>query len=401
MHDICIIGVGTAGAFALQKILTEDKNAKVIVFDAGRPGLKRRHQVFGFLGCLPGSDGKLYISDLNTVYGISGAKKTNNAKQWVSDQLNDIIDLKYVKASKPSINLQKKIKKNNYDITLHDFYQLYPKNIHALSRQLVSQMEANTNLVSSFDNEVLNIFKHKNHFIVLTSAGEFSCKKVLLSAGRGGWRWAGQLFQNFGLTENNNETKFGIRAEISNSCMQEFNGSSCSLQNNDIEIGPIGWNGTTIPEDHIDIAISAFRSNEQRWHTDKASFNIIKTLNFEDYGYQQAERLSKLTFILGNDRMSKEKLSTLAFNKSKFSVIEEYKWIPQELQRLNGIVPDLIEKGMFYVPTIIPLAPQINIHSDFSTDIKGLYCAGESANVPGLYGAMLSGAIVADALMKN
>jgi len=68
--DIAIIGAGVAGAIATYKIKQKHKNAKIALFDVGRPWMKRRRQVEGWLGCLPNSDGKLYLNNISEVSNL-------------------------------------------------------------------------------------------------------------------------------------------------------------------------------------------------------------------------------------------------------------------------------------------------------------------------------------------
>ena len=77
-YDIGIIGAGVAGAFAALRIAKEYKNFKTIVFDLGRPPMKRRRQLEGWFGCLPNSDGKFYLSDLVCIAIAYGIQETIN-----------------------------------------------------------------------------------------------------------------------------------------------------------------------------------------------------------------------------------------------------------------------------------------------------------------------------------
>ncbi len=396
-----MLGCGTAGSFALFRLLEQNKGLKIAVFDAGRPPMKRRHQLYGFLGCLPSGDGKFYVNDQTSVSDVVGYKKTANANKWMLEQLGQVMDTKLIKDSRPSLSAEKRIKKNGFDLITNNYYQFCPKDIHSFSRYIVSYLEKENNNIYSFDNEILQVLKNKNHFSIMTNEGEFHCKKIIVSVGRGGWRWLGNLFNNFGIIEDNNTAEFGIRVEMPEDYMKDFNKSNCSLLKESLDIGPLSWNGTVIPEDHIDMAICSFRSNETRWNSDKVSFNMLGRKYFFENGWQQVDRIGKLTFILGNDRMMKERISLIMNKKSKISVIPEYNWLIEELKELENVMPGLLEKGSFYVPTIMPMTPKINIGSNFSTEVNNMYVAGESAGVKGLYGAALSGMLVADSICKG
>ena len=172
--------------------------------------------------------------------------------------------------------MTKKINKLDFNILLNDYIQLYPKEIHALSKLIADKIDLNKNIHCSYDNEILEgnpvAIQKKGNFIVTTSTAEFKCKKIIIATGRSGWRWNSDLFKSFGIVDDNNCARFGSRIEISSSYMKDFNKSNCSLIKEQYEIGPFSWNGTIIPEDHIDVAISAFRSNENRWKSEKVSF---------------------------------------------------------------------------------------------------------------------------------
>ena len=408
--DCGIIGAGVAGAFAALRLSKENKNVKAIIFDLGRPPMKRRRQLEGWLGVLPNSDGKLYLSDKDKVAEIVGNRKINSSTKWVNNVFSQVSNFKTIKDKAPSASTEKKLKKNNFILQLNNHVQLYPKDIHSLSKYISDIIEENKNITCCFDNEVLKITKQKNMFVIQTENQEYKCKKIILCTGRSGWRWASELYSNFGIIEDNSTAKFGIRMELPATSMKEFNKSNCSIYKNDgsLEIGPLSWFGTVIPEDHVDLAISSFRSNENRWKSDKVSFNFIGNLPTEslppsfikDQGYQQTDRIGKLIFVLSNDRILKEKVSTIINDKSKGLIIPEYEWVGKSLEEFSEIMPDILTKAYFHVPTIIPLPPKINIGNNLETEVDGMFVAGENGGIVGLYAAACMGTIAADGVCK-
>lgn len=399
-YDIGIIGTGVAGVLASYKIAKENKNCKTILFDLGRPPLKRRRQLEGWLGALPNSDGKLYQRDLERVLTVAGTRGTKSANNFVNSLLSEVSDLKLVKDKGPSVSCQKRIAKNNYSFITNDYIQLYTKEIHQLSRVVSQFLETSGNFTYNFDDEVVSITKQKGLFCVQTQFKEFKCKKILMCVGRSGWRWAGDVFSKFGIIESNNTSKYGIRVEMQSPLLKDFSKSTCSLTKDNVEVGPFNWGGTVIPEDHVDLAISSFRSNENRWKTDKVSFNIIGNLQNKNCGMQQTDRIGKLTFVLANDRIIKEKVSHIVNKKSTISVIPEYDWLRKDIEDLSKIIPDLQAKGYFYVPTIIPMAPQINIGTNMETEVNGLFVAGETAGIHGILSAAVTGVIAGASMLK-
>jgi len=401
-YDVGIIGAGIAGAFATLKIAKDHKNAKTILFDLGRPPMKRRRQLEGWLGCLPNSDGKLYINDVNKVADVVGTRKTKSARTLFDKVLSNVSDeFKIIKDKAPSATVDKKIKKLGYEIQLNDYIQIYPKDIHALSKYMAETIEQSKNVTFSFDNEVKRIYKTKNVFTVITEEQEYKCKKLIIAVGRSGWRWASEIYNSLGIVDNNDIARFGIRVEMNATHMKEFNKSNCTiLKGSELEIGPLSWNGTVIPEDHLDMAISAFRSNENRWKSDKVSFSLIGNRLFPDAGFEQTNRIGQLTFVLTNDRIIKEKVSHILTGKSKISMMHEYDWLKETLEEVTGIIPEIITKAYFHAPTINPLPPKINLGDNLESEVDGMFVAGESAGIHGILSAGLTGLIAATSACK-
>jgi hypothetical protein len=399
--DVGIIGAGVAGAFATMKMAKDHKNVKTILFDLGRPPMKRRRQLEGWLGCLPNSDGKLYLSDLNRVTDLVGLRKSKAAYNWFHKTISNVENFKVVKDRSPSAAVEKRFKKIGYDVSLNDYIQMYPKDIHTLSKFMSESIEKYKNITFSFDNEVKKIRKEKGLFVVSTETQEYRCKKLIVAVGRSGWRWARDLYNDFGIVDNNDVAKFGIRIELSAQVMKEFNKSNCSLfKGEDIEIGPFSWYGTVIPEDHLDLAISAFRSNENRWKSDKVSFSLIGYRPFPNSGFEQTDRIGKLMFVLCNDRIIRERVSHILTGKAKVSMIKEYDWLKDTITELSSAIPELTTKAYYHVPTILPMAPKINIGSNLETEVEGMFVVGESAGVHGILAAGVMGAIAADNACK-
>lgn len=399
--DVGIIGAGVAGAFATMRMAKDHKNVKTILFDLGRPPMKRRRQLEGWLGCLPNSDGKLYLKDLDKVSELVGLRKMKSSYGWFQKVLSNVDDFKITKDKAPNVSVEKRLKKIGYDVSLNDYIQIYPKDIHILSKYMAETVEGCKNITFSFDNEVKKVYKQKNMFVIVTEEQEYRCKKLIIAVGRSGWRWAKELYAGFGIVDNNDIARFGIRIELNAPVMKDFNKSNCTLTKGDeLEIGPFSWYGTVIPEDHLDVAISAFRSNENRWKSDKVSFSLIGNRPFPETGFEQTDRIGKLTFVLSNDRIIKERVAHILTGKSKISIIPEYDWLKETITEFASAIPEIASKAYFHVPTIMPLAPKINIGTNLETEMEGMFVAGESAGIHGILSAGTMGIIAADNACK-
>lgn len=401
VFDICIVGAGVAGLFAAYRLSEKKKKQKVIIVEVGRAAAKRRLQMTGYFGLLMNSDGKFYSNDIKNTASLIGIKKSKSLSKYVKSIIKQVSDCKNIKDTTPSKSMLKKIKKSGFKIQTNDLFQLYPKDIHALSRIIASKIEAaGYTSAMSFDNEALTITKQKNIFTIQTEKGEIQAKKVIFCVGRSGWRWAQEVFTNFGLVEEDDYARFGIRIEMPSHILKDFNGSNCKLYKPDVEIGPLSWSGCVVPEDHINMAIASFRSNEERWETDKVSFQLIANVRYPNEGCKQTQRIGELTWILANERIAKERISAILNKKSRVSIMSEYNWLSKYIKDLSAIIPEVMTKAYFHIPTIIPLPPGINIGTNLETELDNFYVAGETAGVMGLYAAAIMGCAAADAVSK-
>jgi len=401
-YDIGIIGAGIAGSIAAYRISKKHPNLQVALFDIGRPPGKRRRQLEGFMGSLPAGDGKLYPNDIEELISPSNGNKVLDGRKVrpVADEVISWIEsvgkTKLTKTPKISASLLRKLNKQ-FVVQELDYYSWHPNQIHQFSKEISSSFEE-SNIIQLFDTIITRITKSKDDFHVFSHNAEFLCKKVIIATGRSGWKYVGELLSELNVAIEDDIARYGIRAEIPSKFMKEFNESHSIITNGCDEIGPLCWNGTVIPEDHADnLVISAFRSNEERWKSEKVSFAITTTI---DGGTAEADRISKLAFLLSNDRISKEKIKTFMKDESQLSSLSEFKELKPLIEQLNCYIPDLISQGSFYAPMLIPHPVTTKLNSDLETECSGCYLAGEAADIFGIVSAMITGMIAADAACK-
>lgn len=401
--DVAIIGAGVAGTFAALRMVEKHSDASVILFDIGRPPGKRRRQIEGFLGCFPTGDGKLYENDLERVKNVVDGRKATPAYKWVHSYLEEVNRMKLVKTPRLSAACRKRLKKAEYSFEYNNYYQWKPESVHDLSKLVSEIFEDSPNLTYSFDNEVFSLRKNSDGlFEIQSEEGTALAKKVILAVGRSGWRWVTNLYDDLGIISCDDFMRFGVRVEMNAADLGDFNKSHCTLKNADesLELGPFQWAGTIIPEDHSDLVISAFRSNEDRWKSRKVTFSLLRTHFFQDQGSVQADRLGKLSFLMFNDRVSREKIKTFIKGKSNLNLIPEFNWLKKDLEALEDVVPGICQHGYFHVPHIDPKPAEIRIGPNLETEVEGMFVTGEAAGIPGLLSAAITGSIAADSACK-
>lgn len=400
--DVCIIGCGVAGTLASLRIHEKYKSIKTLVIELGKPPGKRRRFLEGFLGLFPNSDGKLFIDDTQQLLEFIDGRSVAAAERFVYRWLEQVGPTKVAPNKLPAASVLKKIDQNDFEFKNLDYIQWKPENIHQLSKLISETTEASKNLNYSFNNEVFKILKKKDGFIISTEEGEIFAKQILLATGRSGWRWATQLYKDLGMEIQNDYATYGVWVEMAASYMKEFNSCCCSIKGNDLEIGPLSWNGTIMPEDHSDAVSSCFRSgdNEKRWDSDKVSFSLMSKKYFKDEGVYQADRVCKLTYLVCNDRIGREKIKTILDKESQISILPEYDWLPEAIETVSKIIPNVKTRGYYLAPNIQNMPAQIRLGSNLESEIDGLFVAGENAGIKGLLGAALSGTLAADSMCK-
>lgn len=406
--DIGIIGAGPAGIFAALRLAERHKNLKVVVFEFGPPPpnclrqdpihvKRRRRQLEGYLGCFPTGDGKIYLDeDADKVLEIVDGRRVKAVKEWLSTQLNEVSAPREIKTKHPSATIKKTIADNGFSLVMHTYDQWNPDQIHKLSKITSEKIEAAGNVFFSFDTEVFDFLKSDKKFVVNTSQGDFNCKKLILGVGRIGWRWVNNIYKNLGLLQQNNIARYGIRVELPSSALKEFHKAHCSLVREELSVGPLQWSGSIIQEDHDDMTIAAFRSNEERWKSDKVFFSIQKNIEVKTNPCAYIDRIAKLSHLLSGDRVGREKIKSFLHGMGDLAEMSEYSWVSDAMKTLEPVFPNLINRGYFHVPDIDTNISKINIANNLETEVDGLFVAGECAGIKGIAAASIMGAVAAE-----
>lgn len=396
--DIAILGSGPAGLTALYQLQTLAPQKKVILFELGRPPGKRRRQIEGWMGSVPFGDGKLWKNDSERVFNRIQNPKTFEVHSVLWNKAQEELKCKISKDNLPSVNLQKKIVNLQFEIENDTYLQCRPEHFHFLSKVFTDHLENYSNLTTKYDTEVKSIEKENNFFKISTENEDFLAEKVLIATGRSGWRWSASLLENLNIKHENKIAKLGVFLEFPSSHFKEFNFTNCKLSKNKFEVGPFLWQGTIIPEDHADLIISAFRSNEERWKTEKVAFPIVYSFPVEKQGTQETARLSQLALLLFNDRVSREKIKIFMKKKSQLNLLPEFNPLHEIFADLELLISDFGARGYLNAPYFQTYAPNFFLDQNCQSELPGLYFVGESAGVNGILSAAVMGHLAGEDL---
>jgi uncharacterized FAD-dependent dehydrogenase len=388
-YDIAIIGAGVAGAFAAYNLL--DSKAKICLIDFGRPPSKRRKQLEGWLGCFPNSNARIYKNSCE-IKSKCGTRITNITSSMVDELLFGDELPTFAKNKAPTESAKAKALKNGYSLVMNNYIQWKPEQVHNLSK-IISDELLQSKIELMFDTEVTNITKNNDIFKIETEHGSITANKIIFGAGRSGWRFANKVYKSLNLSIDNDYAYFGFKCESSASVFKEWNESHCSLIKDDVLIGPLSWKGTVIPEDHCDLVVANWRSNEDRWKSERVAFSLIFKEKFENNGFEQTERLGTLAYVLSDCRVGKVKIREFLDGKIELCKVPEYENIMNKMYNLDKLFNDFSNKVYINMPDILTNQNKVNINKNLETDVKGFYAIGESAGFTGIYSAALSGII--------
>ncbi len=400
IFDYAFIGAGVATVFALQRMTDKQTQKRSIIFDIGRPPLKRKHQVLGWLGCMLSSDGKLFTDSAameslltKDVYSRYSANIISylNDKNLISPLVDNRVPIDFV------------LNNSDYEIVHHPYHQMIPKNMHEMSKSLSRSIIDNKKFEFHFDDEVFDITKVDDMFEISTANTTYYAKNLVLATGRAGTLFTHGILSKHGLLKSDNKFQFGVKIEVDTDIVRDLNKSTFSMTKGDITYSKFLWNGTMVPEDRFDYTIASYRSNETRWTSDKVHFDLFKTVHCEG-ATKELNRIATLAFIaVCNERVVRENLKSIIQGRSKFSILPEFGiskkkggWLIDALKDLDAVLPGIVTSGKAYINALNPIGSyELNLDKNMCAG-DDIYTIGEASGIAGMFQSAVSGNYFAD-----
>ena len=230
-YDVIIIGAGPGGIFSAYELAKLNPQLKIAVFESGKPLEKRRCPIdgekikscinckscsimSGFGGAGAFSDGKYNITNDfgGTLYEYIGKAKALELMRYV-----DEINMRYVgEGTKLYSTAGSKFKKICMQNDLHlldasvrhlgtDINYVVLKNLYE---------ELSTKVTFYFETPVQSIKTAGDGYRIETENGAYTCDKCIVSVGRSGSKWMGQVCDELQIPTNSNRVDIGVRVEI-------------------------------------------------------------------------------------------------------------------------------------------------------------------------------------------
>ena len=230
-YDVIIIGAGPGGIFSAYELTKLAPQLKVAVFEGGNELKKRNCPIdgekikscinckscsimSGFGGAGAFSDGKYNITNDfgGTLFEYIGKKKALELMHYV-----DEINLRYGgEGTKLYTTAGSKFKKLCMQNDLHlleasvrhlgtDINYIVLENMYAELKEKVTFY---------FNTPVEHIKRTENGYVIESGKGEFSCEKCIVSVGRSGSKWMGQVCNELKIPTKSNRVDIGVRVEL-------------------------------------------------------------------------------------------------------------------------------------------------------------------------------------------
>ena len=230
-YDVMIIGAGPGGIFSAYELTRRNKDLKVAVFEAGHALNKRSCPIdgdkvkscirckscsimSGFGGAGAFSDGKYNITNDfgGTLYEYLGKQKALELMQYV-DEINMRYGGEGTKLYSTAGSQFKKLCMQN-DLHLLDasVRHLGTDINYVVLENLYNELKDKVDFY--FDTPVQKVKKMESGFQAVTENEVFEGQYCIISVGRSGSKWMGQVCDDLKIKTKSNRVDIGVRVEI-------------------------------------------------------------------------------------------------------------------------------------------------------------------------------------------
>ena len=230
-YDVMIIGAGPGGIFSAYELTRKNKALKVAVFEAGH-ALNKRHCpidgekvkacihckscsiMSGFGGAGAFSDGKYNITNDfgGTLYEYLGKQRALELMHYV-----DEINMRYGGEgtrlySTAGSQFKKLCMQNDLHLLDASVRHLGTDINYIVLENLYNELKDKVDFY--FDTPVEHVEKLENGYKTVTKRGDFEGEYCIISVGRSGSKWMGQVCDELKIQTKSNRVDIGVRVEI-------------------------------------------------------------------------------------------------------------------------------------------------------------------------------------------
>lgn len=432
MYDIIIVGAGASGVFCAYELVKSKKDLKILMLEKGLPLDKRACPkkkngkiecncktcsiMEGFYGAGGFSDGKYNITnnfggDLHQYVGYEKALEL----MWHVDDINLAMGGEEAKLySTGTGNLKT-------EALRHDLHLLDAKVRHlGTDRNLViagnMYEEIKDKIDIRFLEEVKNLEKEAEDFVVETTKDTYRTKKLIVATGRTGSKWIGNMCEKFDIKTTNNRVDIGVRVELPALVFKHITDDvyeskivyKTQKYNDLVRTFCMNPYGEVVTENYGDITtVNGHSYSDPKLHTENTNFALLVSNRFTEpfkNSNEYGEHVARLSNMLGGGvlmqrfgdlvkgrRSSERRMKkcftqpTLKATPGDLSLVipkRQLDDIIEMIYALDKIAPGTAnEDTLLYGVEVKFYNSNVEVDSNLETNVKGLYVLGDCSGV--------------------
>lgn len=434
-YDVIVVGAGAAGAFMAYEFKKLNTDKKVLVIDGGRQVASRN---------CPITAGKvdhcIHCDPCNIMYGFGGAGTLSDGKynittsfggdlhQYIGDdkamELMEYVDSVLMKFDGGNDLALYSTDRNDLKTKClqHDLHLLDAKVRHfgternkVILQKIYDYVKENIDF--KFKTMVTDVSYENELYTVKTNDGKiFTCKDLVLAAGRSGSKWISEVCDKFKVSTRKNRVDIGVRVEVPAEVFKHITDDVYEAkimyqtkQYNDIvRTFCMNPNGQVVVENTNGIqTVNGHSFTDPSLQSKNTNFALLVTNRFtepfEDSN-EYGESIARLSNMLGGGvlmqrfgdlvkgRRSSERRMAKSFTKPTLNATAGDLSLVMPKRQLDDIIEmiyqlDKIAPGMANDDTLLYgievkfYNSVVDVDGNFETKQKGLYCLGDGSGV--------------------
>ncbi|MDP4145147.1 MAG: FAD-binding protein [Bacillota bacterium] len=466
MYDVIIVGAGPSGIFTALELVRQKSNKKILIIEEGRSIDKRRcpkektkvcvsckpycHITTGFSGAGAFSDGKLSLSyevggDLPNLIGSHKAQEYINYTDKIYLEFGADTKIEGIENNEEIKEIRRNAIQAGLKLVDCPIRHLGTEKAQEIYLKIQNYLlDAGVNI--KFDTVVTDlviedgIAKGVKLVDASTKTEEETiyAPTVIVATGRKGADWLKDMCTAHEISHRSGTVDIGVRVEIRNEIMEKVN---TVLYESKLIGYPQPFNdkvrtfcqnpGGFVSQENYDnnLAIVNGHSYKEK-KSDNTNLAILSSHNFAepfDQSIEYGKQVAQLVNMLGNGRILVQRYGDILDGKRtwqheldqtnvKYTLPDAVAGdltsaIPYRpmlnilnfIQAMNTVVPGFAgRETLLYGPEIKFYSNKININDKFESNIKGLYCLGDSSGwTRGLMMASVMGVLMGKVLCEE
>ncbi|MCM8711412.1 NAD(P)/FAD-dependent oxidoreductase [Clostridium sp. SYSU_GA19001] len=432
-YDVIIIGAGASGIFTAYELVRKNTNINILMLEKGNSLNKRKCPIdgekikscinckvcsimngYGGAGSL--SDGKYNITNNfgGDLYKYVGRDKALELMYYVDEVLCKMggADAKLYSTA----NSDLRSKALQYDLHLLDAKVRHlgtDRNLVIL-QNIYDYLSDKIDMI--FNNEVSDINKTDDKFIVNTKNDTYEAKDLVVATGRSGSKWISKICSKLGIKTESNRVDIGVRVELPADVFEHITKEVYESKivyrtkkySDFVRTFCMNPHGEVVSENTNGIVtVNGHSYSNPELHTDNTNFALLVSNHFTEPfkdSNEYGESIARLSNMLGGgvlvqrfgdlvkgrrtneDRLSKSfTRPTLNATPGDLSLVlpkRQLDDIIEMIYALDKIAPGTAnEDTLLYGVEVKFYNSKVEVDNNLETQVKGLYVLGDGSGV--------------------